>query len=117
MILELGCANFRRWAKGEVEGAHKFQHICKAVFRSWCERALEHRVERRGKLKVQRRHGGDCPTERVERMIACEHLVEHDGAAVLIATRINNPAGLLGSHIAHGSTHRYRLAHERPRLQ
>src|SRR5581483_3416404 len=116
-MLKLGHANLRRWAKGEVEGEHKVQHICEAVFRSWRERALKHRIERGGKLKVERRYRRNCSTEWVERMIAREHLVEHDGAAVLIAARINNSAGLLGSHISHGSTHRYRLAHERPRLQ
>src|SRR2546423_9282780 len=53
----------------------------------------------------------------IERMIAGEHLVEHHSAAILIAARIDDAAGLLRGHIANGTAHCDSSTKERARLQ
>src|SRR5712691_3297353 len=53
----------------------------------------------------------------IERMIACEHLIEHHSAPVLVAAWINNAAALLGSHIANRAAYRDGSAKERTGFQ
>src|SRR5437588_7743758 len=50
-------------------------------------------------------------------MIARQHLVQHNGAAILITTRIDDTGGLFRSHIAHCSSDRDRLPNRGARLQ
>ena len=50
-------------------------------------------------------------------MIACQHLVQHDRAAILIAAWIDNAACLFRRHVAHRPAHGNRLSYPRARLQ
>ena len=50
-------------------------------------------------------------------MIARQHLVQHNGAAILITTRIDYTGGLFRSHIAHCSSDRDCLPNRGARLQ
>src|SRR5579875_2118782 len=93
-----------------IEGIDKLLHIGETILGARGEGAQYDGIHRGRQLLVKQGRRADRAAYSIKRVVASEHLVEHDSAAELIAARVYNATGLFWSHIANRSTHCDRFA-------